>query len=494
MSSSLEQLFEPPAPAYFRHIRDKTTFEEILLKDLAVPTGPGELENGDKATSSYDGYTREPRVDGGRDAWLFLVACFVLEALIWGFSFSFGVFQAYYAKHPVFGKNPSGIAAIGTSSLGVMYLMAPVTLTVLEAFPRFHRWCSVVGLVISALALILSSFATQIWHLIITQGVMYAVGGSLLYAPTMFYLDQWFEKRKGLAFGVMWSGVGASGLVFPFALKVLLDTWGFEYTLRIWSIILVFLCAPLVYFIKPRVPVPSPPPPYKRSSYTFLFKPTFILLQLSNILESFGFFMPAIFLPTYASYLNLSAHKGVIVLALLNLFSVVGAIGFGFLCDKMHISHVIAISTFGSTLSVFVFWGPASEIRRLVIFAMVYGSFAGGYSALWAGMMKEVQKVRGCETASMGVLMGMFAAGRGLGAVASGPISEILLKKSLGGIAKGFASDYGAIMVFTGASAAAGGVGFFVTRRMRDQPEREDGTDGNDGDSVVNFSTSATRR
>ena len=51
-----------------------------------------------------------PRVDGGKQAWLFLAACFMLEALVWGnvisantgtedandiagFPFSYGVFQ-----------------------------------------------------------------------------------------------------------------------------------------------------------------------------------------------------------------------------------------------------------------------------------------------------------------------------------------------------------------------------------------------------------------
>jgi hypothetical protein len=29
-----------------------------------------------------------PPVDGGKDAWLFLAACFVIEALIWGASYS----------------------------------------------------------------------------------------------------------------------------------------------------------------------------------------------------------------------------------------------------------------------------------------------------------------------------------------------------------------------------------------------------------------------
>lgn len=90
-----------------------------------------------------------------------------------------------------------------------MYLFAPISLYVLEAWPCIRRLSSVLGLMVATSALIASSFSTKVWHLILTQGVLYAIGGSLLYSPTMFYLDEWFVKKKGLAFGVMWAGVGA---------------------------------------------------------------------------------------------------------------------------------------------------------------------------------------------------------------------------------------------------------------------------------------------
>ncbi|KAH9214100.1 major facilitator superfamily domain-containing protein [Leptodontidium sp. 2 PMI_412] len=451
-----------------------------------LPVDNGDLENANQlrpGSTESSQSTKVSRADGGRDAWLFLAACFVFEALVWGFPFSFGVFQSYYSTHAPFSHNDYGIAAIGTCSTGVMYLFAPVSLYILEAWPAIRRVSSIVGLIIAAGALVASSFSTQVWHLIITQGVMYAIGGSLLYSPTMFYLDEWFVEKKGLAFGVMWAGVGASGLVFPFTLKALLDRCDFANTLRIWAILLFFLCTPLIYFIKPRLSATSPPTPRKKPSYAFLLKPTYLILQASNIFESLGFFLPAIYLPTYATFLHLSPQIGTLLLALLNLFSVVGAVLLGHLCDKMHVSHVIAISTFGSTFSVFLFWGPAKEVARLIVFAMVYGAFAGGYSALWAGMMKEVQKVKGCEEVGMGVLMGAFAAGRGIGAVASGPLSEILLNMPIGGVA-GFNSEYGTLIVFTGASAFAGGVGWFVTRKMRGHVH----SDG-DGGSVSDTST-----
>ena len=77
-----------------------------------------------------------PSVDGGKDAWMFLGATFVLEALVWGmcncsadinlqyvlsqiilgFPFAFGVFQDYYRSHEPFAGS-SGIVAIGTCAL-----------------------------------------------------------------------------------------------------------------------------------------------------------------------------------------------------------------------------------------------------------------------------------------------------------------------------------------------------------------------------------------
>lgn len=96
-----------------------------------------------------------------------------------------------------------------------MYLFAPVTLYALESYPSIRRLSSIIGLAIAVTALIASSFATRVWQLILTQGVLYAIGGSLLYSPTMFYLDEWFVRKKGLAFGIMWAGVGTVRLPSP---------------------------------------------------------------------------------------------------------------------------------------------------------------------------------------------------------------------------------------------------------------------------------------
>jgi hypothetical protein len=79
-----------------------------------------------------------PPADSGKDAWLFLAACWAVEALVWGrcspsfllgdmtgahpvcyslgFGFSFGVFQDYYSSHLPF-KGAENIAVVGTTTL-----------------------------------------------------------------------------------------------------------------------------------------------------------------------------------------------------------------------------------------------------------------------------------------------------------------------------------------------------------------------------------------
>ena len=185
-----------------------------------------------------------PRTDGGKDAWLALAGSFVLEGLVWGFPFAFGVFQRYYRAHEPFDKDPSGIAAISTTASGLMYLSSPLVAMFIQRYPRIRRPASFIGLLIAVLALITASFAKDTATLLATQGVVYALGGLVLYFPAMYVIDEWFIKRKGLAFAVVWTGTGVFGAVVPFLLEWLLSTYGFRTALRVWAVILVSVGRP----------------------------------------------------------------------------------------------------------------------------------------------------------------------------------------------------------------------------------------------------------
>jgi len=87
--------------------------------------------------------------------------------------------------------------------------------------------------------LLMSSFATTVKQLIATQGVICALGSGLLYAPTTLYLDDWFVRRKGLAYGIMSAGKSVAGIVLPFAMSESLERFGSKITLQGWTVAIV---------------------------------------------------------------------------------------------------------------------------------------------------------------------------------------------------------------------------------------------------------------
>ena len=63
-----------------------------------------------------------------------------------------------------------------------MYLSTPLVMYLHRRFPKQARHSTILGLLLMCLALALSSFSTTVTHLIVTQGIFYAVGGSVAYA------------------------------------------------------------------------------------------------------------------------------------------------------------------------------------------------------------------------------------------------------------------------------------------------------------------------
>ncbi|KAL8634184.1 hypothetical protein Q9189_000103 [Teloschistes chrysophthalmus] len=144
-----------------------STSGETLHDCEAIELQPSKLSSSSRP--------KVPRPDGGKDAWLFLAGGFSVEALVWGFPFSFGVFQEYYSTHEPF-KSDGGIAIIGTLSAGLMYFMTPVVIAACKRFPHLRQLCTFLGLIIMSLALVASSFAQTVWQLIITQGLLILLG------------------------------------------------------------------------------------------------------------------------------------------------------------------------------------------------------------------------------------------------------------------------------------------------------------------------------
>jgi len=343
-----------------------------------------------------------------------------------------------------------------------MYVMGVPLSPAFKRWPRLANITKWAGIPIMAISLIAASFANEIKVLTITQGALYAVGGSIVYYPTLIFLDEWFIRRKGMAYGVMWAGTGVAGLIIPFIMNALLEKYGFRTALRIWAVALVIISSPLIYFLRPRLPI-STVSHSPRHGLGFLRTSTFWVLTIGLTAESLGYFIPGIYLPSFASSMGFSPAIGTMLVALVNASGVVSTIGMGMMIDRFHVTTVILLSSVGAAVSVFLFWGLSGALPLLCVFSIFYGFFAGGFVSTNAGVIKLVKQRD--ENADVGTLLGVISAGRGIGAVVSGPLSEALLRGKPWKADLGYGSEYGSLIVFTGITATVGGVGF-VGRRL----------------------------
>jgi hypothetical protein len=90
---------------------------------------------------------------------------------------------------------------------------------------------------------------------------------------------------------------------------------------------------------------------------------------------------------------------------------------------------------------------------------------AAAYSTSWGGVIRELQQKH--ERTDANVVFGLLAMGRGVGSIISGPLSETLVdeSKSIHGAAiSAYGSEYGSIIIFSGCTAFAGGLAWFVRR------------------------------
>ncbi|KAJ7474205.1 MFS general substrate transporter [Mycena latifolia] len=373
-----------------------------------------------------------PPTDSGLGAWSFLAAAFVVEAVVWGFANAYGVFLDSYLQDPRYSSQQSAASLLpltGTLSSGIIYCSGVVVIPIAARYPQHRRKSMWLGAVLCCGALFGASYATEIFQLVLLQGVVYAIGGSLLYLPCISYMSEWFVARRGMANGILFAGTSAGGLLLPLVLPLLISKYGSSKTLRILAIAIATLLLPLLPFVKGRLPetrvrIHGPAPRGAPGSQDWMKHKAFWVFLTVNTLQGFAYFVPIIYLPTFANELHISSSNSAVALAMLNAASMMGRLSMGYLSDKLN-PWILALATlFASSVTTFILWGVLSHtFAGLLAFGIVYGSIAGGWTSLWTGFVRPLAKDDPVMSTS---LYSYFLLSRGVGNIMSTPISTKL--------------------------------------------------------------------
>ncbi|KAJ3101442.1 hypothetical protein HK100_004545 [Physocladia obscura] len=316
--------------------------------------------------------------DGGLTAWLTVFASFTVHFLILGVVYSFGNYAAFYAANGL--DSLSSITWIGSigAAARVGFGLPSGRFAELYGF-RTMMFC---GTVILSGGLILASFCTNsTWKLMLTQGLLFGLGSSLVYFPAVSVPSQWFTTKRSMATGIAVSGSGIGGLVMALVIEKALTAFGPAWTLRMTGIAMfVGLCS-----ILPLVKTRIPPAPKSKTDWSVFRDWNFLLLLLLTLFATFASFIPINFLPSFAiNVVGSSPTEAAILVSVYNGAGAVGRIVIGIAADTVFGRvNSIVLCGFFSGMSMLFIWTFADTFLILVVFAIVNGFVAGGFIALF---------------------------------------------------------------------------------------------------------------
>jgi oxalate/formate antiporter len=84
---------------------------------------------------------------------------------------------------------------------------------------------------------VLSAFATNIWTLYLTYGVIGGFGTGIIYVGIIGLMVRWFPDRRGLATGLSAAGYGFGAIFTSFPIADMIHSAGYQHTLVVWGLI-----------------------------------------------------------------------------------------------------------------------------------------------------------------------------------------------------------------------------------------------------------------
>uniref|UniRef100_A0A182U981 Major facilitator superfamily (MFS) profile domain-containing protein n=1 Tax=Anopheles melas TaxID=34690 RepID=A0A182U981_9DIPT len=182
--------------------------------------------------------------DGGY-GWIIVFGAFSVQFWVAGLVKSYGVLYVEIMENF---PNASATTASWIPAIlsALCLVLAPLSSALCQRFSC--RIVVIIGGVFCGLGLTLSYFATSMYHLLFTFGILtgaaakICIGGGLSTTPGIVIVSQYFEKHRALANGITISGTAAGSFVFPMLIERLIHLFGFHGTLLILGGCMLHVC------------------------------------------------------------------------------------------------------------------------------------------------------------------------------------------------------------------------------------------------------------
>ncbi|CAH0043678.1 unnamed protein product [Clonostachys solani] len=296
-------------------------------------------------------------------SWLVVLGSFCTLTCTFGAVSSYGVFQAHYKSSLLSEYSASQISWIGAIQYFLLFFLGLPAGYLADI--GYTRHLMVTGSVIVIVSQLCISWCAKYWQFLLVQGIIYGIGCGSLFTPACAVVQPWFEKRRGLALGVIACGAAVGGVICSIVSSSLLPRIGFSWACRVLALLFFVLlsvsCAvsdlqtvgKLLQANSCEIQLIKPYPmsmgtnidandfdaiatwgSWLRNTFPAIFEPAFILYLCGLFCATAGVYLPFNFLQQYVGDIGLSGSYSKYMTAYINASSILGRLGGGILADK----------------------------------------------------------------------------------------------------------------------------------------------------------------
>jgi MFS family permease len=239
-----------------------------------------------------------------------------------------------------------------------------------------------------------ASTGQGIVSLLVAYGLfMGFLGNGAFVAPLLANAMRWFDRRRGIALGIVASGQTLAGALWPPVLRYLNDWVGWRQTLVIYAAMALATLLPLTLVLRrapPRVEgAARHDAPWDRRALGWPAGRVQVLLCMAIVGCCVAMAMPMVHLFAYATDLGISRARAAEMLSVLLTCAFVSRLGFGMIADRLGGLRTLLIGSAGQATMLAAFC-VVDSFAGLYLVAALFGLVYGGIVPSYALIVREL--------------------------------------------------------------------------------------------------------
>lgn len=364
-------------------------------------------------------------VEGGPAAWRTILGAWLVQFATFGYLNAFGVYQDFYVREYLTNRTSAEISLVGSIQLFFSLALGVVTG---QLFDRgYFRHLMILGSLLASFSLFMLSLShqDQYYQVFLAQGLAQGISIGLTFLPTVAITAHYFQRKRGVAMGLVVTGSSVGGTLHPIMLnRLIFGSVGFHNGVRASAGLVSGLLLIGNLLMQPKYP------PRKEIIHpdipSFFKDKRYVVSIIGTVVTLLGLFFPIFYLQLDAITHGIDPDFAFYTLAILNGASIFGRILPNLLLHSVGVYNLIFFCTAVSAALIFALFGVES-VGSTAVFAILYGFFSGAFISLLSPMFSSLAKT----PSEMGARMGIAFFFNGCATLLGNPVAGQLLGTSL---------------------------------------------------------------